>query len=288
MVHSPRSRLSVSLASNCPLRALLTRMSCETTTALQISYPLRVGTFQKPGSRATKVASTPASTSATRKRPPVLTFDDLAISICAFGIECAVATSRKLDAAKHEVESRTMFARCNSRWRRSRRRHPNRAERRPKITWVELAPTQDWIDVTTSSISPTALIEWATRPECGAVVTFCGTVRRTSTTHDNVEALEYETDEAVARQRMAQIVATVRRRWPMTEAVALHHRVGRVELGETAVVVAVSSPHRQEAFEAAQFCIDTLKASVPLWKREIWAEGSAWSSDAKAMTEVPK
>ena len=153
---------------------------------------------------------------------------------------------------------------------------------------MELAPTLDWIEVTTSSISPNALIEWATRPECGAVVTFCGTVRRTSTTHDNVVALEYETDEAMARHRMAQIVATARRRWPMIESIAIHHRVGRVELGETAVVVAVSCPHRREAFDAAQFCIDTLKASVPLWKRELWAGGSAWSSDTNEIAEVPQ
>lgn len=148
--------------------------------------------------------------------------------------------------------------------------------------------TQVWIDVTTTSLSPDFLTAWATRPECGAVVTFCGTVRRSSTTHDNVEALEYETDETMARLRMAQIVTAARRRWPMIEAVAIHHRVGMVELGETAVVVAVSSPHRGDAFAAAQFCIDTLKASVPLWKRELWEGGSAWSSDAKEIAEVPE
>jgi molybdopterin synthase catalytic subunit len=169
---------------------------------------------------------------------------------------------------------------------RNARNHQRELE--PRMTFVTLTPDREWIDITTSPLSPDALIAWATRPECGAVVAFCGTVRRSSSAHENVVALEYETDEDIARTRMAQVIAVARRRWPTLEAVALHHRVGKVELGETAVVVAVSCPHRGEAFEAAQFCIDTLKASVPLWKRELWEGGSAWSSDAKELQDVPE
>jgi molybdopterin synthase catalytic subunit len=76
----------------------------------------------------------------------------------------------------------------------------------------------------------------------------------------------------------------------MLGAVAIHHRTGRVELSDTAVVVAVSSPHRREAFEAAQFCIDSVKDCVPMWKRELWEGGSAWSQDGRdilSVAEVP-
>jgi molybdopterin synthase catalytic subunit len=131
------------------------------------------------------------------------------------------------------------------------------------------------------------LSAWATRPECGAVVTFSGTVRNSSGAHQDVEALEYETSAELANESIAKIVATARSRWPMLVAVGVHHRIGRVELGETAVIVAVSCPHRREAFDAAQFCIDTLKQAVPMWKRELWDGGAAWSADAHDILEVP-
>jgi molybdopterin synthase catalytic subunit len=99
--------------------------------------------------------------------------------------------------------------------------------------------------------------------------------------------LEYETSVELAYESIAKVVATARSRWPMLAAVAIHHRIGRVELGETAVIVVVSCPHRREAFEAAQFCIDTLKQSVPMWKRELWDGGSAWSDDSHDILEVP-
>ena len=100
--------------------------------------------------------------------------------------------------------------------------------------------------------------------------------------------MEYETSVELANERIAKIVATARSRWPMLSAVGVHHRIGRVELGETAVNVVGSCPHRHEAFDAAQFCIDTLKTSVPMWKREISEEGSSWSTDNHTITQVAK
>jgi molybdopterin synthase catalytic subunit len=152
---------------------------------------------------------------------------------------------------------------------------------------VESTPTTVWISISQSPLSHETISAWVARPECGAVVTFCGTVRRTSGTRQNVEALDYETSVALAEEAITKIVATARSRWPMLAAVAVHHRIGRVELGETAVIVAVSCPHRREAFDAAQFCIDTLKESVPMWKRELWDEGSAWSQDSHDIVEIP-
>lgn len=92
-------------------------------------------------------------------------------------------------------------------------------------------------------------------------------------------ALEYETDAGLAQQRLRAVVDEARKRWPELERVAIHHRIGRVELSISTVVVAVSAPHRDVAFEAARYCIDSLKASVPMWKRELWEGGSAWSDE---------
>ena len=144
----------------------------------------------------------------------------------------------------------------------------------------------DWIAVSASPLQPELITSWATRPECGAVVTFCGTTRTSSTTGHVIHELEYETDIALAEGRIAEVLATARSRWPELGAVAILHRVGSVGLEEPAVVVAVSSPHRREAFEAAAFCIDTVKRCVPMWKREVWEGGSAWSEEAQDILSV--
>ena len=83
--------------------------------------------------------------------------------------------------------------------------------------------------------------------------------------------LTYEAYEEEAVPRLAEVAAEARRRWPVVERIALLHRIGDLELSEASVAVVVSSPHRPEAFEAARFCIDTLKETVPIWKREHWA-----------------
>jgi molybdopterin synthase catalytic subunit len=147
-------------------------------------------------------------------------------------------------------------------------------------------PPLDWISVAPSELSVGELIAWATRADCGAIVAFSGTVRDSSGSHDEIEALEYETSEELAERSIREIVGVARRRWPALGAVAVHHKTGRVALTETAVVVVVSSPHRQEAFAAAQFCIDTLKESVPMWKRDVWSGGSEWSSDTRDIIKV--
>ncbi|MGD0055706.1 MAG: molybdenum cofactor biosynthesis protein MoaE [Acidimicrobiales bacterium] len=147
-------------------------------------------------------------------------------------------------------------------------------------------PSTDWISISATALSPDRLSAWVSRPECGAIVTFCGMVRNASPEHDDVTALEYETSTELAQGRVAEVIAEARRRWPALGAVAIHHRIGRVELGECAVVVAVSSPHRQEAFDAALYCIDTIKASVPMWKREFFEGGSAWSGDRRPIIGV--
>jgi molybdopterin synthase catalytic subunit len=151
---------------------------------------------------------------------------------------------------------------------------------------VTVSSIVDWVSVTPSPLSSDELVAWAVRPECGAVVTFCGTARSSSMTGHEIQALEYETSVELAEARIAEVVASARSRWPEIGAVAIHHRVGVVTVTEPAVVVVVSSPHRREAFEAAQFCIDTVKRCVPMWKREVWEGGSAWSEEAQEIVSV--
>lgn len=155
-----------------------------------------------------------------------------------------------------------------------------------RVMVVSAPQGRDWIMVSASPLMPSTLTSWATRPECGAVVTFCGTARNSSSVDHVIEALEYDTSVELAEGRMSQIAELARSRWPMLGALAIHHRVGVVQLEEPAVVIAVSSPHRHAAYEASQFCIDSVKRCVPMWKREIWAGGSAWSEEAQDLLSV--
>ena len=105
---------------------------------------------------------------------------------------------------------------------------------------------------------------------------FTGTVRDHAEGRTGVERLEYEAYEEQAVAKMEGVAASARDKWPGLGRIALLHRTGRLEVSDVAVVVAVSAPHRDEAFEAARFCIDTLKAEVPIWKKERWADGEDW------------
>ena len=127
---------------------------------------------------------------------------------------------------------------------------------------------------------------WAATPGAGAVVTFCGVVRDHAEGRDGVVGLSYEAYEEAATARLAEVAAETRRRWPLVERLACLHRVGDLVLSETSVVVVVSTPHRAEAFEAARFAIDTLKETVPIWKREHWAGGSDWATGAHPLRPV--
>lgn len=127
------------------------------------------------------------------------------------------------------------------------------------------------IQLTRSPIDHAALTEKVRRPDCGAVVSFLGTVR--DLTGDRVTvALDYEAYPAMAEKKLAEIESETRERWPVGD-IALVHRLGRLEVGEISVAVAVSCPHRAQAFEACRFAIDRLKELVPIWKKENWADG---------------
>jgi molybdopterin synthase catalytic subunit len=128
------------------------------------------------------------------------------------------------------------------------------------------------IDLTNDVIDHAALTERVRRNDSGAVVTFLGTVREMTAGRQTV-ALDYQAYPEMAQKKMAAIEAETRARWPVGD-IALVHRLGRLELGEISVVVAVSCPHRVQAFEACRHAIDRLKEIVPIWKQENWADGS--------------
>jgi molybdopterin synthase catalytic subunit len=111
-------------------------------------------------------------------------------------------------------------------------------------------------------------------PSDGAVCLFLGVVRDHNAGR-RVLWLEYEAYEEMALPLMQELAADARRRWPITE-IHLVHRLGRLEIGEASVAVAVVSPHRREAFEACRHAIDTLKKTVPIWKKEFFEGGEAW------------
>ncbi|MEI7683534.1 MAG: molybdenum cofactor biosynthesis protein MoaE [Planctomycetota bacterium] len=127
------------------------------------------------------------------------------------------------------------------------------------------------IRLTRDEIDDGELTRAVRRSHCGAVVTFLGTVR--DVTGDAVTvALEYEAYPGMAEKILAEIEADVRGRWPVGE-IAIEHRLGRLDIGATAVAIAVSCPHRAEAFEACKYAMDQVKRLAPIWKKENWVDG---------------
>ncbi len=148
------------------------------------------------------------------------------------------------------------------------------------------ADADDWVALTVDPLPVADIVAWAPRPHCGAYVVFAGTVRDHAEGRVGVTSLEYEAYAEQAEARMQAIVEEARRRWPGIGRAAVLHRTGLLRLEEVSVAVAVSTPHRGEAFEAARWCIDTLKATVPIWKRETWDEGADWATGARDVEEL--
>lgn len=131
---------------------------------------------------------------------------------------------------------------------------------------IMVALTNEPIDVLT-------VLNRVQSPLAGAVVLFLGTTREL-TGNRQTQSLDYECYPEMAANKLAELETEARLRWSLVEC-AVVHRLGHLEIGEASVAVAVSSAHRQVAFEAGQWLIDTLKQSVPIWKKENWADGTA-------------
>jgi molybdopterin synthase catalytic subunit len=133
----------------------------------------------------------------------------------------------------------------------------------------------DLYRVTEELLSQAAITAAVADPEAGGVVVFSGVVRN-ETGGRRVKFLEYEAHAAMAEAKMREIGEMVHARWPGVKMVAMVHRVGRLEIGEASVMIAVSAGHRAEAFEACRFAIDRLKETVPVWKKEYFEDGEVW------------
>lgn len=134
----------------------------------------------------------------------------------------------------------------------------------------------DWLACTDVVLDPGAASTWAVVPSCGAVVTFTGTARDHADGRTGVTLLEYEAYDEQVLPVLERVAAELRRRHPDVGRVALWHRTGPLEVTGVAVVVVVSAPHRDGAFEAARWAIDEVKASAPIWKREHHDGGVDW------------
>jgi molybdopterin synthase catalytic subunit len=146
--------------------------------------------------------------------------------------------------------------------------------------------------LTRDKIDPAEILRSVGDAGAGAVVLFLGTVRDNSEA-GSVDRIEYEAYEPMAERSLAQAEEEVRRKWPSTRAVKIAHRVGSLSVGEISAAVAVSSPHRAEAFEACRHAIERIKHDVPIWKRErladgkeVWVEGVQMKPKAGARVEV--
>lgn len=129
-------------------------------------------------------------------------------------------------------------------------------------------------EITPHALDPQRLVEVVRKDESGAVALFYGIVRNTNLGR-RVLYLEYDAYPEMATKVMRDIAEEIKSRWPIT-AVAIQHRTGRLEIGETSLLVAISAPHRREAFEACHALVDRFKEIVPIWKKEVWEGGEEW------------
>ncbi len=144
----------------------------------------------------------------------------------------------------------------------------------------------DWIALSDTILPVAGAGEWIVQPNCGATVVFTGTARDHAGDRTGVSLLEYEAYEEQVIPRLTALATAMREKWPDLVRIVLIHRIGPVPITQAAVIVATSSPHRDAAFEAARFGIDTLKSTVPIWKKEEWDGGSSWGLEPQHITEI--
>lgn len=129
-------------------------------------------------------------------------------------------------------------------------------------------------EITEGPLDPAPLVEAVRRDDAGAIALFYGIVRNENLGR-RVQYLEYDAYPEMATKKMREVAEEVRAKFPVLE-IGIVHRVGRLEIGETSLLVAVSSGHRGESFEACHYAVDRIKQIVPVWKKEVWEDGSEW------------
>ena len=133
---------------------------------------------------------------------------------------------------------------------------------------------EPFIQLTREPLNRDALVEAVSHPGAGGLVVFEGVVRDNAR-GKQIRYLEYDAYPEMAEQQIRTIIAEAERRWGV-ERVAVAHRFGRLEIGEASVIIVVAAPHRAEAFDACRYIIDTLKTTVPIWKKEVASNGEEW------------
>jgi len=141
----------------------------------------------------------------------------------------------------------------------------------------------DWVAIGADPLPLADALAWAVTARCGALVSFSGTVRDHSEGRPGVVRLDYECYPGAAERALADVARSARARWPELGRLVLLHRTGTLAPEEIAVVVVATAPSRDVAFAAARYLIDTVKAAVPIWKRETWANGEAWALGAQRL-----
>jgi len=139
-------------------------------------------------------------------------------------------------------------------------------------------------EITREPLDPAPLVAAVRRDDSGAVTLFYGVVRNENLGRA-VHYLEYDAYPEMAIKKMREVAEEIQTRFPVT-GIGILHRIGRLEIGETSLLVAVSSGHRKESFEACHYAVDRIKQIVPVWKKEVWEDGSAWVEGH--MPDVPK
>jgi len=154
----------------------------------------------------------------------------------------------------------------------SEQKHSNQQEMPTPVTHVE---------ITEKVINLDELMETISHPSCGAISSFSG-ITRNFFQGKLVHHLEYEAYTSMAEKVLGSIATEMRRRWYGIHGIAIVHRIGTVAVGETSVLILVSSPHRKDSLESVTFAIDAIKAFCPIWKKEIYSDGSVWKENSEA------
>ncbi len=130
------------------------------------------------------------------------------------------------------------------------------------------------IKISADPLEIKSCIDWVMSPECGGIDVFIGTVRN-ATKGKKVVRLEFEAYESMAINEMNKIAEDVLKKWPV-QKILIHHRTGILQTGDVPVIIAVAAAHRDAAFDACRYTIDTLKQTVPIWKKEVFEDGEVW------------
>ncbi len=140
--------------------------------------------------------------------------------------------------------------------------------------------------ITDQPVNISECIDKVTRPEAGAISTFIG-IAREFTYGKRTLFLEYDAYVPMATKQLARIGEEIKEEWPNAE-VSIAHRIGRLDISDVAVAIAVSTPHRDAAFKASRYAIERIKEIVPIWKKEHWEDGTKWIGDQKEKTSYEK